>query len=90
MPDEPLITIRNFGTPQEAAIAQSLIGNYDIPSFVQGGEVATTLFYVGTALGGVRLDVPESQAERAATSVQRIRFRRQRPRLAMPAMQQRQ
>lgn len=61
----PLTTVGNYGTPQEAAIARGILRDNGIPAFVQGSETATTLFYVGTALGGVRLDVPESRAEEA-------------------------
>jgi len=64
--DEPLLTIRNFATQQEAAVAQGVLENHRIPSYVQGGQVATMLFYIGTALGGVKLQVPQSLAEEAA------------------------
>ena len=65
MVDERLVTVMTFGTPQEAAIAQGFLKNHGIESYVQGGEMATALFHVGTALGGVQLQVAESQAERS-------------------------
>ncbi|MFQ5730555.1 MAG: hypothetical protein ACE5KM_01240 [Planctomycetaceae bacterium] len=65
MLDNPLVTVMAFGTPQEAAIAQGFLDNHGISSHVQGAEIAATLFYVGTALGGVKLQVASSQVEKA-------------------------
>ena len=64
--NERLVTVRNFGDPQEASIAKGILDDHGIPSYVQGGQTATTLFHVGTALGGVNLQVPEETAEQAA------------------------
>jgi len=58
----PLINVGNFGTRQEAEIARGVLQENGIPAFVQGGEMATTLSVVGTALGGVVLEVPRSRA----------------------------
>jgi hypothetical protein len=61
----PLVNVGNFGTRQEAEIARGVLQENGIPAFVQGGEMATTMFFVGTALGGVVLQSPESLAEEA-------------------------
>lgn len=65
MLEDPLVTVMTFGTPQEAAVAQGFLENHGIESFAQGCEAANTLFIVGTALGGVRVQVASSQAENA-------------------------
>lgn len=63
--DEPLVTLRSFGTEAEAAMAQGLLEENGIPAYVYGGQSATTMSYYGTAVGGVRLEVPKSRTDEA-------------------------
>jgi Putative prokaryotic signal transducing protein len=60
-----LVKVGSYGSRQEAEIARGMLEENGIPAFVQGGEMATTMFFAGTALGGVVLQAPESRAEEA-------------------------
>lgn len=61
-----LRTVATFGSPVEARLAQTRLQEAGLTAFVHGEETGTTLWYVGTALGGVTLQVPEADLERAA------------------------
>lgn len=60
-----LVTIRNYESPVEAGLAQSRLEDADVPAFVEGSQAATAMSYVGTALGGVKLQVAAADVERA-------------------------
>ena len=58
--NDRLVTVRNFGDPEEASIAKEILDDHGITSCVQGAQSATT------SLGGVNLQVPDESAELAA------------------------
>ena len=60
-----LVTIVTYSNEQEASIAQATLAEEGIAAFLSGDESATNLWYIGTALGGVRLQVASGDAERA-------------------------
>lgn len=62
MPDE-LVTIAKFTSLGEAKVAQGKLGSAGISAFVRD-ENAINL-HIGMALGGIRLQVPDSQMVRA-------------------------
>lgn len=65
MGDISLRTIKTYGSPAEAALARARLHEAGISAFLQGEQTGTTLWYVGTALGGVKLQVPENEVPRA-------------------------
>ena len=60
-----LATVLKCGQVWEAEIVRERLESAGIRAFVQGGESATSLSYVGVALGGVRVQVPDSDLIRA-------------------------
>lgn len=65
MGDRSLITVATFGSPAEATLARGRLEEQGIAAFLQGAETGTTLWHVGTALGGVKLQVARSDLARA-------------------------
>ena len=65
MAHEDLVTIASYGSPHEASIAKATLDAENIQAYLMGAEVANTLWYVGTALGGVKLQVAQRDADRA-------------------------
>lgn len=62
---QKLLTVLKCGQAWEAEIVRERLEAAGLIAFVQGGEAATILSYVGVALGGVRVQVPEDQVARA-------------------------
>lgn len=60
-----LVTVLKCGQVWEAEIVRERLEAAGLKAFVQGGETATSLSYVGVALGGVRVQVPADQEEQA-------------------------
>ena len=65
---DDLVTIAAYGTPQEASIAKGLLEDEGIHCYLVGTESGHMLSFVGAgnALGGVKLQVAEHDAEEAA------------------------
>lgn len=66
MSDHELVTLATYPDEGSAAIAQSVLSAAGIPAHTVDGATTTTLSHVGTALGGVRLQVPSVHADQAA------------------------
>ena len=62
---ESWITIKHFYHPTEAHIAAGRLGSEGIPVFLHGINHATANWLITTALGGIRLQVPENAVEDA-------------------------
>lgn len=60
-----LVTVGTYPNEQEASIAKATLAEEGINAFLLGDHSATMLWYVGSALGGVRLQVATGDAERA-------------------------
>lgn len=60
-----LMTVLKCGQAWEAEIVRDRLESAGLLVFVQGSESATSLSYVGVALGGVRVQVPADQIARA-------------------------
>jgi|GEM_PF-2127428 len=58
-----LVTIITFGSLSETYIPQSILESYEIPSVVKDGIMGQ--LYVANAFGGVKLQILESDYERA-------------------------
>lgn len=61
-----LVTVATYGNMVAAHAARSRLEAAGIRAFVAGENAASALSYVGPALGGVKLQVGESDLERAA------------------------
>lgn len=60
-----LVTVAIYPNEQEASIAEATLAEEGINAFLLGDHTATMLSYVGSALGGVQLQVATGDAERA-------------------------
>lgn len=69
MSDNDLTTIRKYGSGQEAHLAKNLLASAGIPACVADETTATWLAYVGTALGGAKLQVAKRDAESARAAL---------------------
>src|SRR5439155_13733470 len=63
--DEPLITVGIFSTPVEAELARNWLEEKGITAVVMDAETVGMLFHASGALGGVKVQVTESDAARA-------------------------
>jgi len=66
MSDDEPVTIRSYGSPQDAFLAKNVLADEGIPASVTDDNVTTWLWHIGTALGGTRLHVARRDALRAA------------------------
>lgn len=62
---EPLVTVAVYGTPYEAGLAKSELESYDIPVFLADEYTIGVNSLYSNALGGIKVNVPESSAEYA-------------------------
>jgi hypothetical protein len=65
MAHEDLVTVASYGSPHEASIAKATLDAENIQAYLMGTEAVNTLWYIGTALGGVKLQVALRDADRA-------------------------
>ncbi len=63
--NEPLTTVAAFNTPVEAELARNHLEENGIAAVVVDAETVGMLFHAGGALGGVKVQVVESDAARA-------------------------
>ncbi|QOX79425.1 DUF2007 domain-containing protein [Trichlorobacter lovleyi] len=62
---EPMVTVAVYGTPYEAGLAKSELESYDIPVFLADEYTIGINSLYANALGGIKVNVPESCAEQA-------------------------
>lgn len=60
-----LVTISRYSMPYEAHIAKSRLDSEGIPAFIADEHTISMQWLYSNALGGVKLQVPESYAETA-------------------------
>jgi hypothetical protein len=65
------VTIKSFLTPTEANLMQSYLGAEDIYSFLKDEHSVVMQPYLANAMGGVKLQVREEDAERAIEVLER-------------------
>jgi hypothetical protein len=65
MKDEALTTVAAFNSPHEAALAKNLLAEEGITAYVVDAETVGMIWHAGGALGGVKVQVAESDARRA-------------------------
>src|SRR3954467_15226270 len=65
MKDESLTTVATFNSPHEAALARNLLAQEGITAYVVDAETVGMIWHAGGALGGVKVQVAESDARRA-------------------------
>ena len=62
---EKLVAVASYGSAHEAGLAQSRLLDAGIPARLDGDVTGTTLWHVGTALGGIKVLVAETDRDRA-------------------------
>lgn len=67
-----LVTVARCGTEWEAEQYRDVLAGEGIKAFVEGGQLKSTLFYVGTAIGSVRVVTRDSDAPRAIQILQSL------------------
>lgn len=65
LPDEKIVTIARFSHPEEAYLASAKLESEGICSFMADKHTITADWLVSNAIGGVRLQVRESEAAEA-------------------------
>lgn len=71
-----LVTVTRCHQVWEAEILRDRLESGGIPAFVQGAEANLSLSYVGTALGGVRVQVSEVDLEAARELIEADAYQR--------------
>lgn len=66
------VQIASFGNAAEAEQLRSVLEDHEVPAFVDGANANTALSHVGSALGGVRVLVSVSDAQRAAEIIESL------------------
>jgi len=77
MPDNP-VTVGSFQFAPEAEVARMCLAEEGIRAFIIDGEIVTADWFLGNAVGYIKLQVAESQAEAALAVLQRVKVRRSR------------
>jgi len=60
-----LVTIASFGQPEDAYVARNQLERAGIPAVITEASSAGTLWHLGSATGGAKLQVSEADAQRA-------------------------
>ena len=63
--DDKLVTVRTYSLPWQADLARAALEAEEIPAFVADANTVSMNWLYSNAIGGVRLQVPESYAEAA-------------------------
>jgi hypothetical protein len=72
MADE-LVTVGNFQFLPEAEFAQMRLEDEGIQAFVADGQTLNNSWFLGNAIGCIKLQVPAAQAQAAAAILERMR-----------------
>lgn len=64
-PTIDLVTVASYPNPQEASLAKDALLGEGIAAYITGAETVNTLWHVGSALGGVKLQVAQDDVQRA-------------------------
>jgi DNA-directed RNA polymerase subunit M/transcription elongation factor TFIIS len=62
---EQLVTVGSYSTPYEASLVQAKLDSFGIDASVADAEIIRMNWTLSNALGGVKVQVPETQAEEA-------------------------
>jgi hypothetical protein len=65
MTGKDLVTVAKYGNLQEASLLKAMLEEQGIPAYLVGAEASGMLWFVGTALGGVQLQVEVHDQEQA-------------------------
>jgi hypothetical protein len=65
MATKDLVTVAKYGNLQEASLLKAVLEDHGIACYLAGAETSGMLWYIGTALGGVKLQVEEHDHEQA-------------------------
>ena len=72
MTAEDLVTIAKYGNPQEASLLKAVLEDQGIRCYLIGSQSSDMLSIVGTAVGGVQLQVTEHDAEHALSLLREL------------------
>lgn len=70
MGNDELVTIAKFGSSQDAQLRKGILEGQGIRAFVADDVTTMMLWYVGTALGGAKLQVARTDVARASQVLQ--------------------
>ncbi len=73
MTDSTSVTFAMFQEPEKASLAQAYLAEHGIHSELLGDVIGTTLSYIGTATGGIRLQGLSVDAEKAVELLNEIK-----------------
>jgi hypothetical protein len=73
--ESDLTTIATFADGVEASIAQQTLAAEGIDAYVHGDAMATTMWHLGVALGGVKLQVAAKDESPGVADHRRSAFR---------------
>lgn len=68
---EKLVTITTFDMPTEAHLAKNLLEANGLTAFLADEFIVGIAWHLSNALGGIKLQVPETEAERAIATLER-------------------
>lgn len=71
--DSDLTTVATFGSAVEASLAQQMLTAEGIEAYVHDNAMATAMWHLGVAIGGVKVQVPTKDAARALEIVEEAR-----------------
>ena len=71
--DSDLTTIATFASAVEASLAQQMLAAEGIDAYVHDDAMATAMWHLGVAIGGVKVQVPTKDAARALEIVEEAR-----------------
>jgi hypothetical protein len=73
MADDDLVTIAKYGSPQDAQLTKSVLEGQGIRACVVDEATTGWLWYLGTALGGAKLQVARRDVEQAMVALRNAR-----------------
>lgn len=69
---EKLITVRTFQVLAEAEMVRMILEGEGVRAFLLDAEIVNFNWFLGNAVGYIKLQVPESEVERAVEILERI------------------
>ncbi|MBM3970060.1 MAG: hypothetical protein FJ302_09385 [Planctomycetes bacterium] len=70
---QPLMTIADFQLLSEAEVCKIMLQDEGFDAVLADAELVNTNWFLGNAVGYIKLQVPSDQAQAAATCLQRVR-----------------
>lgn len=71
--NQPFVTIADFQFVSEAEVCKVMLQDQGFDVVIADAELVNTNWFLGNAVGYIKLQVPSDQAQAAATCLQRVR-----------------